>query len=77
MTEPHGGADPRLFRTRAVQDGDDWIINGEKYFTSNARNASFFIVMAVTDPDAGHRERMSMFLVPAERLASKGSAKRA
>jgi len=66
MTEPHGGADPRLFRTRAVQDGDDWIINGEKYFTSNARNASFFIIMAVTDPDAGHRERMSMFLVPAE-----------
>ena len=66
MTEPHGGADPRLFRTLAVQDGDDWIINGEKYFTSNARNASFFIVMAVTDPDAGHRERMSMFLVPSE-----------
>jgi len=66
MTEPHGGADPRLFRTLAVQDGDDWIINGEKYFTSNARNASFFIIMAVTDPDAGHRERMSMFLVPAE-----------
>jgi acyl-CoA dehydrogenase len=49
-----------------VQDGDDWIINGEKYFTSNARNASFFIVMVVTDPDAGHRERMSMFLVPSE-----------
>ena len=66
MTEPHGGADPRLFRTLAVQDGEDWIINGEKYFTSNARNAAFFIVMAVTDPDAGHRERMSMFLVPAE-----------
>jgi acyl-CoA dehydrogenase len=66
MTEPQGGADPRLFRTRAVQDGEDWIINGEKYFTSNARNAAFFIVMAVTDPDAGHRERMSMFLVPAE-----------
>lgn len=66
MTEPHGGADPRLFKTRAVQDGDDWIINGEKYFTSNASNASFLIILAVTDPEASVRERMSMFLVPSE-----------
>lgn len=66
MTEPHAGADPRLFQATAVQDGSDWIINGDKYFTSNARNASFFIVMAVTDPDAGAKHSMSMFLVPAE-----------
>jgi acyl-CoA dehydrogenase len=66
MTEPQGGADPRLLCTRAVQDGDDWIINGEKYFTSNAPNAVFFIVMAVTDQEASQREQMSMFLVPAE-----------
>ena len=51
MTEPHAGADPTLFTTLAVQDGDEWVINGEKWFSSNARYASFYIVMAVTDPD--------------------------
>jgi acyl-CoA dehydrogenase len=65
MTEPQGGADPGVFVTAAVQDGDEWVINGQKFFSSNARWASFFIVMAVTDPGAPLRERMSMFLVPA------------
>jgi acyl-CoA dehydrogenase len=65
MTEPQAGADPQLFRTRAVRDGDDWIITGEKWFSSNARYASFFIVMAVTDPEAPARSMMSLFLVPA------------
>ncbi|MER5183400.1 acyl-CoA dehydrogenase family protein [Streptomyces sp. NPDC002896] len=65
MTEPQAGADPALFETRAERDGDDWVINGWKFFSSNARTASFFIVMAVTDPDAGPYEGMSMFLVPA------------
>jgi acyl-CoA dehydrogenase len=66
MTEPQGGADPGVFTTRAERDGDDWVINGEKFFSSNARWASFFIVMAVTDPEADVRHRMSMFLVPAD-----------
>jgi acyl-CoA dehydrogenase len=66
MTEPHAGADPRLFRTRAVRDGAEWVITGEKYFTSNAAAAAFLIVMAVTDPDAHPYKRMSMFLVPAD-----------
>jgi len=66
MTEPQGGADPDVFTTAAVRDGDDWVINGEKFFSSNARWAKFFIVMAVTNPDAPLRNRMSMFLVPAE-----------
>ena len=66
MTEPHAGADPRLFSTKAVHDGDDWVISGEKYFTSNARNASFLIVMAVTETETRPRDSMSMFLVPAE-----------
>ena len=66
MTEPLGGADPRLFETTAELDGDDWIISGDKYFTSNAQNAAFFIIMAVTEPSAPPRESMSMFLVPAE-----------
>jgi acyl-CoA dehydrogenase len=66
MTEPHGGADPTLFTTRAVRDGAEWVINGEKWFSSNARYASFFIVMAVTNPDVSAYQGMSMFIVPAE-----------
>ena len=66
MTEPHGGADPTLFTTRAVRDGDGWVINGEKWFSSNARHATFLIVMAVTNPDVSAYEGMSMFIVPAD-----------
>jgi acyl-CoA dehydrogenase len=66
MTEPHAGADPTLFTTRAVRDGDEWVINGEKWFSSNARFASFYIVMAVTDPNVSAYQGMSMFVVPAE-----------
>ncbi|MER7687238.1 acyl-CoA dehydrogenase family protein [Streptomyces sp. NPDC097610] len=66
MTEPHAGADPTLFKVRAERDGADWVINGEKWFSSNARHASFFLVMAVTDPQVSPYEGMSMFIVPAE-----------
>ena len=66
MTEPQAGADPKEFVCRAWRDGDAWVIDGEKWFSSNARYAAFFIVMAVTDPDAEPRSRMSMFVVPAE-----------
>ena len=66
MTEPQGGADPKVFTTTAVQDGDEWVINGEKWFTSHARSAAFLIVMAVTDPDAGTYDQQSMFIVPIE-----------
>jgi acyl-CoA dehydrogenase len=52
ITEPQGGADPKVFRTRAERSGNDWIINGQKWFASNARYAAFIIVMAITDPDA-------------------------
>jgi acyl-CoA dehydrogenase len=64
MTEPHAGADPTMFTTRAVKDGDEWVINGWKYFSSNARTASFLIVMVVTNPDVSPYKGMSMFLVP-------------
>src|SRR5437667_84389 len=66
MTEPHAGADPTLFKTRAVRDGDEWVISGWKYFSSNAKTASFLIVMAVTDPDVSAYQGMSMFLVPTD-----------
>ncbi|EUA19211.1 acyl-CoA dehydrogenase, middle domain protein [Mycobacterium xenopi 4042] len=65
MTEPQGGADPRVFTTRAVRDGDDWVITGRKYFSSNASVASFFIVVAITDPDVPVHRGASTFLVPA------------
>ncbi len=66
MTEPQGGADPLVFTTQAVHDGDEWVITGEKWFSSNAKFASFFITMAVTDPEAPPYKRMSMFIVPAD-----------
>ena len=66
MTEPQAGADPKEFVCAARKDGDEWVISGQKWFSSNARYASFLIVMAVTDPDASPYRRMSMFVVPAE-----------
>ena len=66
MTEPHAGADPTMFKTQAVKDGDEWVINGWKFFSSNAKTASFLIVMAVTNPDVNPYKGMSMFLVPTD-----------
>jgi acyl-CoA dehydrogenase len=65
MTEPQGGADPKVFTTRAERDGEDWLISGQKWFASNARYASFFIVMAITDASVSAYKGMSMFIVPA------------
>lgn len=65
MTEPQGGADPEVLTTSARLDGDSWVINGEKWFSSSAHIASFFIVMAVSEPDAPAYKRHSMFIVPA------------
>jgi acyl-CoA dehydrogenase len=65
LTEPQGGADPLMIATTAVKTGNGWVINGEKWFSTNARYAEFFIVMAVTDPEAAPHKRASMFIVPA------------
>ena len=66
MTEPEvSGSDPTTLRTRAVRDGDDWVIDGHKWFSSGAEGAAFGIVMAVTDPDAEAHRRMSQIIVPA------------
>lgn len=66
MTEPQAGSDPAQFTCRAWKDGDEWVIDGEKWFSSNLRYASFAIVMAVTDPDVPVYQGTSMFLVPTD-----------
>ncbi len=67
MTEPETpGSDPTQLRSRAVRDGDGYVLNGHKWFSSNASIADFLIVMAVTDPDASPHKRASMFVVPVD-----------
>jgi alkylation response protein AidB-like acyl-CoA dehydrogenase len=67
MTEPEvPGSDPTTLRTRAVRDGDEWVIDGHKWFSSGADGAAFGIVMAVTDPDAPAHSRASQIVVPAD-----------
>jgi 3-oxocholest-4-en-26-oyl-CoA dehydrogenase alpha subunit len=63
-TEPEGGSDVATCKTRAVRDGDGWIINGSKMFTSNAQNASYVFLITNTDPDAPKHQSLTMFLVP-------------
>jgi acyl-CoA dehydrogenase len=67
MTEPEvSGSDPTTLRTTAVRDGDDWVIEGHKWFSSGAEGAAFGIVMAVTDPDGEPHRRASQIVVPAD-----------
>ncbi len=66
MTEPGAGADPTLIATTAVRDGEEWVINGHKWFTSNGSVADFLIVMCVTNPDVHPYAGCSMVLVPAD-----------
>ena len=67
MTEPEvSGSDPTTLRTRAELDGDEWVINGHKWFTSGAVGATVAIVMVVTEPDAHPYARASMILVPVD-----------
>ncbi len=65
MTEPNtAGSDPRLLKTLAVKDGDEWVINGRKWYTTNGSVADILIVMAVTNPDVHPYQGSSMFVVP-------------
>jgi acyl-CoA dehydrogenase len=67
MTEPEvPGSDPTTLRTLAVRDGDDWVIDGHKWFSSGADGAAFGIVMAVSDPEAEPHRRASQIIVPAD-----------
>jgi acyl-CoA dehydrogenase len=65
MTEPNtAGSDPRLLKTRAVKDGDEWVISGRKWYTTNGSVADILIVMAVTNPEVHPYQGSSMFVVP-------------
>ena len=67
MTEPEvPGSDPTTLRTRAVRDGDEWVIDGHKWFSSGAEGAAFAILMAVTDPNAEPHRRATQIIVPAD-----------
>jgi len=67
MTEPDtAGSDPTLLRTRAVRDGEEYVINGRKWFTTNGSVADFLIVMVVTNPDVHPYQGCSMIIVPAD-----------
>ena len=67
MTEPEtAGSDPTLLKTRAVRDGDEWVINGHKWFTSNGSSADFLVLMAITNPDVHPYQGTSMIIVPTD-----------
>jgi len=63
-TEPEGGSDVATCKTRAVRDGDAWVINGAKMFTSNAQNARYVFLLTNTDPQGPKHRNLTMFLVP-------------
>jgi acyl-CoA dehydrogenase len=67
MTEPEtAGSDPTLLKTRAIRDGDEWVINGHKWFTSNGSSADFLVLMAITNPDVHPYQGASMIIVPVD-----------
>lgn len=63
ISEPQAGGDPAQMRTRAVRDGNEWVINGRKIWVSNVPGADFIILMAVTNPDLGARGGITAFIV--------------
>jgi alkylation response protein AidB-like acyl-CoA dehydrogenase len=67
LSEPEAGSDPGGMRTRAVQDGDEWVIDGTKNWITNLGVADFYVVFAVTDPQAGHSRGVTAFVVEADR----------
>jgi alkylation response protein AidB-like acyl-CoA dehydrogenase len=63
-TEPEGGSDVATCKTRAARDGDAWMVNGSKMFTSNAQNAKYVFLLTNTDPHGPKHKNLTMFLVP-------------
>jgi alkylation response protein AidB-like acyl-CoA dehydrogenase len=67
LSEPDAGSDPGGMITRAVRDGDGWVVSGTKNWITNLGVADFYVVFAKTDPEAGHSRGISAFLVEADR----------
>jgi alkylation response protein AidB-like acyl-CoA dehydrogenase len=67
LSEPEAGSDPGGMLTRAVADGEEWVINGTKNWITNLGVADFYVVFAVTDPQAGHLHGITAFVVEADR----------
>jgi alkylation response protein AidB-like acyl-CoA dehydrogenase len=67
LSEPDAGSDPGGMRTRAVKDGDEWVIDGTKNWITNLGIADFYVVFAVTDREAAHSRGISAFIVEADR----------
>jgi alkylation response protein AidB-like acyl-CoA dehydrogenase len=67
LSEPEAGSDPGGMRTRAIREGDEWVIDGTKNWITNLGIADFYLVFAVTDPEAGHSRGISAFIVEADR----------
>jgi alkylation response protein AidB-like acyl-CoA dehydrogenase len=62
VTEPQAGSDVRSLRTKAVRDGDEWVLNGTKVFITNGQYANVYIVVATVDPELGHRGQASFII---------------
>ncbi|BDH55747.1 hypothetical protein MTP03_06860 [Tsukamurella sp. PLM1] len=71
LTEPGAGSNPAGLRTKAVRDGEDWVIDGEKCFITNAKLADLFVTFARTRPADGNGPGIAVFLVPAGTPASR------
>jgi alkylation response protein AidB-like acyl-CoA dehydrogenase len=67
LSEPDAGSDPGGMRTRAVRDGDEWVIEGTKNWITNLGVNDFYVVFAVTNPDEGHSRGISAFVVESDR----------
>jgi alkylation response protein AidB-like acyl-CoA dehydrogenase len=67
LSEPDAGSDPGGMRTRAVRDGDEWVIDGTKNWITNLGVNDFYVVFAVTNPDEGHSRGISAFIVESDR----------
>lgn len=66
FSEPDSGSDVAGARTSAVRDGDEWVINGQKVFTTNAESATFILLLARTDPTVPKHKGLTVFLLPAD-----------
>lgn len=75
LTEPGAGSNPAGLRTKAVRDGDDWVINGQKRFITNAPTANLFVVFARTRPADSDGPGIAVFLVPADAAGVEVGAK--